>query len=544
MSRATRALVFTLLLTKFQFIKMSKKYGNQVDHIFKKYPELLNNFSVISDDNGINPRREVGLTRILRKHMVRNKKKKVPLRAKSFSRTHLALKCKNSELFTCPICRNVLETPVTVFCGHTFCKDCLDNGVPDGRCYECETEIGSFISTNIFVQDIVDKWKESQHQNQKHEGVPKFWDRLHPAPRYCLRSKCNGFHGDAFKEIEINQTLSTRRKEEIWSDITPSDLECILCSQCLLDPVTTTCGHTFCRECLARVLDHGLACPLCMSPLKTVEQYRGETIVLTQALRSLATDELQERLTINQQVLEKLDESNQIPIFICTNAFPKVACPLFVYEPRYRLLTRRCLQSTRKRFGMAAKTSNGDKFALYGTMLEIRDCVCLQDGTSILTTIGLRRFKVLSRGEQDGYDTAVVQYIKDNIVSAEKLPDLMHLHERVYTKTIRWLETLKWRLLAEIERCIGHMPSVEDDWMNLPDGPSWTWWLVAILPLSLQLRVGFLASTSLEKRLLAIEKMLDHLKIRMKAVEEHSLNCTNNVESNETCTYAGRSVAI
>lgn len=49
---------------------------------------------------------------------------------------------------------------------------------------------------------------------------------------------------------------------------------------------------------------------------------------------------------------------------------------------------------------MAAKTANGDKFALYGTLLEIRDCVNLQDGTSILTTIGLRRFKVLSRGEQ------------------------------------------------------------------------------------------------------------------------------------------------
>ncbi|KAF5278980.1 hypothetical protein FQA39_LY05658 [Lamprigera yunnana] len=513
---------------------MSKNFGNQVDHVFKKYPELMNNFS-LADKEGLNSKKDLGVTRILRKHMVKNKikKKKKCSNKMSGARTNLL----KNDLFKCPICRNVLETPITTLCGHTFCKNCLQ-GLHSGKCFECETEIDSFVSTNILVQDMVEKLKELQ-QNDK--TVPKIWDRLYPEPRYCLRSKCNGFHEEALEEVQNNQA---NQREGVTINIAPSDLECILCSQCLLDPVTTTCGHTFCRECLSRVLDHGLGCPLCKCPLKTAEQCRGETVVLTQALRSLATDELQERLTLNQQTLENLDKSNEIPIFICTNAFPKVACPLYVYEPRYRLLTRRCLQSSRKRFGMAAKTTNSDKFALYGTMLEICDCVCLQGGTSILTTIGLRRFKVLSRGEQDGYDTAVVQYIQDSDVPADKLPDLVHLHERVYTKTIRWLETLGWKLLAEIERCIGHLPNVENSWTSLPDGPSWTWWLVAILPLSLELRVGFLGSTSLEKRLLAIEKMLDHLKIRMKPVERHSFNCTNNEESNETCTYTERSVSI
>lgn len=44
----------------------------------------------------------------------------------------------------------------------------------------------------------------------------------------------------------------------------------------------------------------------------------------------------------------------QIAVFICTTAFPCVACPLFVYEPRYRLMVRRCLESGVRQFGIAA----------------------------------------------------------------------------------------------------------------------------------------------------------------------------------------------
>lgn len=85
---------------------------------------------------------------------------------------------------------------------------------------------------------------------------------------------------------------------------------------------------------------------------------------------------------------------------MCTNAFPGVACPLFVYEPRYRLLARRCLQSIGRKFAIAAKTDKTEKFASYGTVLEIRDAVSMEDGRFILTTVGVRRFRVLNRGEE------------------------------------------------------------------------------------------------------------------------------------------------
>ena len=41
------------------------------------------------------------------------------------------------------------------------------------------------------------------------------------------------------------------------------DLDCILCLKLLFEPVTTPCGHSFCRPCFARALDHGNKCPCC-----------------------------------------------------------------------------------------------------------------------------------------------------------------------------------------------------------------------------------------------------------------------------------------
>lgn len=39
--------------------------------------------------------------------------------------------------------------------------------------------------------------------------------------------------------------------------------ECTLCMKLLFEPVTTPCGHTFCRACFMRAMDHSSKCPVC-----------------------------------------------------------------------------------------------------------------------------------------------------------------------------------------------------------------------------------------------------------------------------------------
>ncbi|CAG9855662.1 unnamed protein product [Phyllotreta striolata] len=565
------------------------------EHFLNKYPDLLTSLSGYSRSKFKNVgrvlRRDTARLRLLRKF-----KRSFKLRQFFQAMDHKPL------LFTCPLCRNILITPITVDCGHTFCKDCLSSMDSEDfyrKCTVCCTELNlQKYNINVLVQHLLEKWRERNKSNIDTDmSVPNTEDILGIEPRYHLRSgyaglqiknenrianyihepmdklsrykkdkrkqKTTNICNNSFQKFWIDddtdnyqqfqETLDNVFKEvddikedalkSSWDCIAATDLECILCSRCLLDPVTTGCGHTFCRGCLTRVLDHRLSCPLCMAPLNITDYSRGATEILQEAIRFLVPRDYNERMSISIKESLILERSSDIPVFICTNAFPGVACPLYVYEPRYRLLTRRCLQSPTKRFAMAGKDS-GDKFVQYGTVLEVKDAVNLEDGRFILTTVGVRRFKVISRSEKDGYDTAKIHYIKDTDVPADKLQDLIQLNDRVYNKASKWIKSLKPKVLAEVERLIGKMPKVEKDWMILPDGPSWAWWLMPILPLSSQLQVGFLSTTSLEKRLRAIDKMLEHMKIRMRALERNTVACSQETDSMDSCGETGRSFEL
>ncbi len=102
---------------------------------------------------------------------------------------------------------------------------------------------------------------------------------------------------------------------------------------------------------------------------------------------------------------------HEIPIFICTLALPGVKCPLHIYEPRYRLMLRRALQTT-KQFGMCVHLDNNE-YANYGCMLEIKKGQFLRDGRALIDTVGGRRFKVIRKNMKDGYHVADVEWLSD-----------------------------------------------------------------------------------------------------------------------------------
>ena len=54
-------------------------------------------------------------------------------------------------------------------------------------------------------------------------------------------------------------------------------------------------------------------------------------------------------------------------------------------------------------------------------MLEIRDIQYFADGRSVVDTIGGKRFRVISRGVKDGYNTAKVEYLQDDTVEGNDL---------------------------------------------------------------------------------------------------------------------------
>ncbi|XP_066992983.2 LON peptidase N-terminal domain and RING finger protein 3 [Anabrus simplex] len=296
-----------------------------------------------------------------------------------------------------------------------------------------------------------------------------------------------------------------------------ADFECVLCCRVLWKPVTTPCGHTYCSMCLDRCLDYSFACPLCMTSLADylATNQRNITEFVDRAIRILLPAEYASRQLVHYQELSVLGHGPHIPVFVCTTAFPTVTCPLYVYEPRYRVMVRRCVDSGNRQFGMAACVNlecGMKSYADFGTMLEIKDWVLLGDGCSILTTIGAHRFRVVARGERDGYDTAQVEFLRDQPLSSEHLLRVKELHERVHRKGWQWFSSMSTAVQMEIVSTFGEMPPIEDNWSELTDGPSWPWWLLAILPLGQHLKAGILGTTSLEKRLRAIDKTLNHIQ--------------------------------
>lgn len=288
------------------------------------------------------------------------------------------------------------------------------------------------------------------------------------------------------------------------------DMECSLCMRLFYEPVATPCGHTFCLKCLERCLDHNPNCPLCKENLSEYLATRGysKTLLMEEVLQRYLGDELAERKKIHEEEMKELSNLNQeVPIFVCTMAFPTIPCPLHVFEPRYRLMIRRSMETGTKQFGMCiADELKG--FADFGCMLQVRDVKFFPDGRSVVDTIGVSRFKVLSHGQRDGYNTAKIEYLEDRKVDGEELAELLKLHDSVYEQASNWFTSLKDNMKSQILSHFGHLPSKDPDPQASPSGPAWCWWLLAVLPLENRAQLTILAMTSLKDRLIAIRRVL------------------------------------
>lgn len=227
-------------------------------------------------------------------------------------------------------------------------------------------------------------------------------------------------------------------------------LECQLCYMLLHEPLTTPCGHTYCRRCFARSLDHGSSCPLCradMPPFAFFQEHppnqallkilMGSSDARTTSSQEDKPPELKgeedawsKSVTVPGWTLKQLYEERQAaierderesllstPIFVCTLGFPTMPTILHIFEPRYRLMIRRCLESGHPRFGMVMHSQDVSGptpgMSSYGTMLEIKTVQMLPDGRSMIETVGSSRFRVLETGGLDGYIVGRIEPVDD-----------------------------------------------------------------------------------------------------------------------------------
>ncbi|XP_029443064.1 LON peptidase N-terminal domain and RING finger protein 1 isoform X2 [Rhinatrema bivittatum] len=295
--------------------------------------------------------------------------------------------------------------------------------------------------------------------------------------------------------------------------IDASDFECALCMRLFFEPVTIPCGHSFCKKCLERCLDHAPQCPLCKESL--TEYLASRKYNVTQLLEALIIkylpDELSERRRIyDEEIAELSNLTKNVPVFVCTMAYPTVPCPLHVFEPRYRLMIRRSMETGTRQFGMCI--SDPQKiFADYGCMLQIRNVHFLHDGRSIVDTVGGKRFRVLQRLMKDGYCTADIEYLEDiKVEDEEEMHKLQELHDLVYSQACSWFQNLRTKFRSQILHHFGSMPEREENIQVMPNGPAWCWWLLAVLPVDRRYQLSVLSMMSVQERLIKLQHILTY----------------------------------
>ncbi|KAL2243079.1 UNVERIFIED_CONTAM: hypothetical protein Sindi_0425900, partial [Sesamum indicum] len=97
-------------------------------------------------------------------------------------------------------------------------------------------------------------------------------NRLDQLEKYELARDviCSGLQIDPQNNSLLNLDRSTANTFTRRNHIKPQrtdDYDCTLCLKLLYEPITTPCGHSFCRSCLFQSMDRGNRCPLCRTVL-------------------------------------------------------------------------------------------------------------------------------------------------------------------------------------------------------------------------------------------------------------------------------------
>lgn len=115
-----------------------------------------------------------------------------------------------------------------------------------------------------------------------------------------------------------------------------------------------------------------------------------------------------------------------------------MALPLHIFEPRYRLMVKRCMES-RTPFGVI--NISGGEIASIGTIADIREATRYVDGRWDLVTLGTSRFRVIRLDRDAPYLRAEVKILDEPAGGPRE--ELEAVAERVSAGFVDYLELLR-----------------------------------------------------------------------------------------------------
>ncbi|KAJ7930621.1 PUA-like domain-containing protein [Mycena leptocephala] len=385
---------------------------------------------------------------------------------------------------SCPVCHCPLRAPTTLTCGHTVCAHHPTVPCPLPQCAPPTGPVRPRIPPTSRVN--------------YHPPPPPPPAPLQPAPVeapkldvtinkiIALLDSGRPLKRQRLHESDDDSDDRPRKRQRLDESADDSDDNVLPATRSARRAAESREGApdgvTFCAKCLHRAFDHSNLCPLCRDNLPTFSFFENHP--RNQTLETLLVTAFPSEYLARGDAIaaEERDARLDTPIFVCMLVFPGHPTPLHFFEPRYRLMLRRCLEQDVPSFGMIMSARQDASAGVaaqtdYGTMLEVRSVQMLADGRSMVETWSTYRFRIIERGTFDGYTVGRIERIDD-------IPDLPALalagpsNEQLMETCTNFLEQLRrgtapW-VLQRLNNVYGAAPT---------DPAAFAYWVALVLPI-------------------------------------------------------------
>lgn len=286
------------------------------------------------------------------------------------------------------------------------------------------------------------------------------------------------------------------------------DYDCTLCLKLLYEPVTTPCGHSFCRSCLFQSTDRGNRCPLCRTVLLISPVTCAISVTLKNIIERNFPEEYGER-KLEHESLSKL-AVDLLPLFVMDVILPCQKFQLNIFEPRYRLMVRRIMEGNR-RMGMVINDSILGSIADHACEVEITDCEPLPDGRFFLEVESRRRCRIIRHWDQDGYRIAEVEWLQDIFPEegTKEKEDLLEMINKAVVYARQWLKETQEAAQEDRTR-IAELLKIEASMPSTKDPERFSFWLVQLTDRRTSERLDLLSIRDTKER---IRRGLLYMKI-------------------------------
>ncbi|KAL4927592.1 putative ATP-dependent protease (CrgA) [Aspergillus undulatus] len=468
------------------------------------------------------------------------------------------------RLIQCSRCSLPFRIPLRLPCGDTLCRSCLPpvrprigvsypasedrkqgftcswgSGTGDCRADHCLGDCGVDVTltrlVGVFDEVLgvgedetetargaaaasIESWQETQSAEVGLDLLKGVYDLVR---RGQLDYNASGIRYEQPVHAGGEKTICTLDRLRA---VVRNELDCQVCYSLIVDPLTTPCGHTFCRSCVAMALAHSNLCPICRRKLNMSSSIWSERINkrLSGLIETLLPDEVASRRADFPTDID-VDEGGEMPLAVVSLSFPTMPLGLHIFEPRYRLMIQRVMENRGRKFGMVMPNRRGRlqsglgraPFMQYGTILAINRHELLPDGRSLLIATGTSRFKVLSWELVDGYHLGKIQRVNDVSISEEEAQESREtaaMNGSSGGNVDRSIDSMSTQELFQLaldfvlkERRQGAPwlhPRVLLAYGALPTDPAlFPWWFATILPSWDEEKYALLTTTTVRQRL-------------------------------------------